>query len=144
MTVAAIAEVLGGQKALKRRVRSQDDLMGITRTGLPSSVITTLAEKLSMDRSELAKAVGIPKRTLLRRLSLRQPLSANESDRTVRLARLLAHAENTFGTMAQASRWLQVPNLALGGKKPFELLDTDAGVLEVDTILGRIDYGIFS
>jgi uncharacterized protein (DUF2384 family) len=32
----------------------------------------------------------------------------------------------------------------LGGTKPLELLDTDAGVEQVVDLLNRIDYGVYS
>jgi putative toxin-antitoxin system antitoxin component (TIGR02293 family) len=46
--------------------------------------------------------------------------------------------------MEKASRWLQTPNRALEGELPFNLLDTDAGVQSVETVLGRIAFGVYS
>ena len=144
MTVAAIAEVLGGKKVLKKRVGTPAQLMTLIREGLPADILPTIAAELSMDRSAVAKVVGISGRTLSRRLASRSRLSAEESDRMVRLARVLALANDTLGDRAKASSWLQTPNRALQGSTPFELLDTDAGVQSVETILGRIAYGIYS
>jgi len=62
----------------------------------------------------------------------------------VRIARVLAQADETLGNRANAARWLQTPNRALEDKPPFELLDTDEGVRAVETVLGRIDYGVYS
>jgi len=144
MTVAAIAEVLGGKKVLKKRVGTPAQLMTLIREGLPADILPSIAAELSMDRSAVAKVVGISGRTLSRRLASRSRLSAEESDRMVRLARVLALANDTLGDRTKASRWLQTPNRALQGSTPFELLDTDAGVQSVETILGRIAYGIYS
>jgi putative toxin-antitoxin system antitoxin component (TIGR02293 family) len=144
MTVAAIAEVLGGKKVLKKRVGTPAQLMTLIREGLPADILPSIAAELSMDRSAVAKVVGISGRTLSRRLASRSRLSAEESDRMVRLARVLALANDTLGDRAKASSWLQTPNRALQGSTPFELLDTDAGVQSVETILGRIAYGIYS
>jgi putative toxin-antitoxin system antitoxin component (TIGR02293 family) len=49
-----------------------------------------------------------------------------------------------FGERAKASRWLHNPNRALGGVSPLSLLDTDLGTREVEQILGRIEYGVYS
>ncbi|RSL16841.1 putative toxin-antitoxin system antitoxin component (TIGR02293 family) [Edaphobacter aggregans] len=144
MTVVAIAEVLGGKKVLKKRVGTPAQLMTLIREGLPADILPSIAAELSMDRSAVAKVVGISGRTLSRRLASRSRLSAEESDRMVRLARVLALANDTLGDRTKASRWLQTPNRALQGSTPFELLDTDAGVQSVETILGRIAYGIYS
>jgi antitoxin PrlF len=45
---------------------------------------------------------------------------------------------------AIAEGWFNRPNRALGGTKPLELLDTDAGVEQVVDLLNRIDYGVYS
>jgi putative toxin-antitoxin system antitoxin component (TIGR02293 family) len=144
MTAMAIAEVLGGPRKLKKKITSENDLIDATRKGFPIEVFSSLVKSWSFDKHELARAVGISARTLSRRISSHGRMSAHESDRAVRLAKVLAHAEDTFGERNRASQWLQVSNLALGGRRPFDLLDNDRGVELVDTILGRIDYGIYS
>jgi putative toxin-antitoxin system antitoxin component (TIGR02293 family) len=103
-----------------------------------------LADGLGMQRTRVAGILGISERTLSRRITSNSKLTAEESDRTVRLARVMANAEDTLGTMQKASRWLQTPNRALDGEAPFDLLDTDAGVQSVETVLGRIAYGVYS
>jgi putative toxin-antitoxin system antitoxin component (TIGR02293 family) len=97
-----------------------------------------------MDRAAVAKVAGISGRTLSRRIASHSRLSAEESDRMVRLARVLALANETLGDRLKVSRWLQTPNRVLQGNTPFELLDTDAGVQSVETVLGRIAYGVYS
>ncbi|MFC6645831.1 antitoxin Xre/MbcA/ParS toxin-binding domain-containing protein [Granulicella cerasi] len=144
MTASAIATVLGGRKILKRKVETDTDLRVITREGLPVGTLPFLAAGLSVERKTLAKVVGISDRTLSRRIANNSRLSSEESDRMMRLARVFAKAEDTLGSSAKASRWLQSPNLALGEEVPLDLLDTDAGAKTVETILLRIDYGVYS
>ena len=144
MTLAAITSVLGGRRALKRNVESDSQLVLLIREGLPVDTLTKIAHDLSIDRRKLARAVGISERTLSRRLATAARLTAEESDRTVRLARVVAMATETLGTSAKASSWLQNPNRALEGQVPLDLLDTETGVRAVETILGRIDYGLYS
>lgn len=67
-----------------------------------------------------------------------------ESDRTVRLARVYASAVGMISDADKAVEWLQMPNRALGGKRPIDQLDTDVGAREVEDILGRIAYGVYS
>ncbi len=144
MTVHAITEVLGGRKTLRRSVANSAELISITREGLPAEIVPSLATELPIDRASVARVVGISGRTLSRRIASNSRLSAEESDRTVRLARVLALAKNTLGDGDKASHWLKTPNRVLQGQTPFELLDTDAGVQSVETILGRIAYGVYS
>jgi putative toxin-antitoxin system antitoxin component (TIGR02293 family) len=144
MTVAAITDVLGGRKVLKRKVGFNTDLHVMTREGLPVKALLALAQEMSIELKALAKVVGISDRTLSRRLASGLRLTAEESDRTMRVARVFAQTKDTFGNATKATHWLQSRNRALGGDVPLELLDTDAGAQSVQTILYRIDYGIYS
>jgi putative toxin-antitoxin system antitoxin component (TIGR02293 family) len=144
MTIAAIAEVLGGKKILRKRIETSSDLAKATRAGLSVNSLDMLAEELSMQRIAVAKLLGISERTLSRRVTSNSRLTAAESDRIVRLARVLALAQETLGNREKASRWLQTSNRALEGDKPFDRLDTDIGVRSVEQVLGRIEYGLYS
>ncbi|MBS0562365.1 MAG: DUF2384 domain-containing protein, partial [Proteobacteria bacterium] len=69
-------------------------------------------------------------------------LTPEQSDRILRLARILAAAEETFGAQDKAARWLRRPTAPLGGEAPLDRLDTDQGAREVENLLGRIAHGI--
>ncbi|MBV8113587.1 MAG: DUF2384 domain-containing protein [Silvibacterium sp.] len=144
MTIAAIAEVLGGRKALRQKVETSSDLAKATRAGLSVDSLDTLAAELSIQRLAVAKLLGISERTLTRRATSSRRLTVAESDRVVRLARILALTRETLGSMEKASRWLQTPNRALEGDRPIDRLDTDIGVRSVEQVLGRIEYGLYS
>jgi putative toxin-antitoxin system antitoxin component (TIGR02293 family) len=62
----------------------------------------------------------------------------------MRFTRLLQKAEEVFGDMSAGRTWLMSPQRALGGAKPFDYASTEVGALEVDRLLGRIDYGVYS
>ena len=144
MTSAVIAEVLGGKKILGRSVKNFAELAELIRQGLPAGTLLVLGEKLDLKNSTLSKKLGIPQRTLTRRLSRHARLTAAESDRTVRLARVYATAVEMIGNADKAAQWLRTPNRALGGAFPIDHLDTDLGTREVENILGRIAYGVYS
>ncbi len=144
MQTAAIAEVLGGRKVLGKDVKRPDDLANLVRKGLPAGSLIALAAKLHLGNSDLSTRLGIPQRTLTRRLSQDSALTPAESDRTVRLARVYADAIEMIGDPDRAVEWLHTPNRALGGEKPLDQLDTDMGARLVEDILGRIAYGVYS
>jgi putative toxin-antitoxin system antitoxin component (TIGR02293 family) len=144
METAVIAEVLGGRKVLGKSMKKPDDLAQLVREGLPAGSITALAERLDLGNSALSRKLGIPQRTLTRRLSQRARLTSAESDRTVRMARVYAHAVEMIRDEKKAVEWLRTPNRALGGAKPVDQLDTDMGARMVEDILGRIAYGVYS
>jgi putative toxin-antitoxin system antitoxin component (TIGR02293 family) len=144
MTVSAIAELLGGRIALGKDIETTSELVELTREGLPADILNTMAGELAIQKVIVAKILGISERTLSRRIAVNALLTAEESDRMVRLARVLALAKETLGDMEKAGRWLQTSNRALEGDRPFDRLDTDAGVRSVEQVLGRIAYGVYS
>ncbi|HEY7390986.1 MAG TPA: antitoxin Xre/MbcA/ParS toxin-binding domain-containing protein [Bryobacteraceae bacterium] len=144
MELQAIADVLGGRKILGKTVREPEDLARLVRKGLPAISVTALAEKLHLGNRVIGQKLGIPQRTLTRRLSDASRLTPAESDRTVRMARVYANAVEMIGDREKATAWLETPNRALGGDRPLDLLDTDVGTRMVEDVLGRIAYGVYS
>ncbi|MDE2578139.1 MAG: DUF2384 domain-containing protein [Hyphomicrobiales bacterium] len=94
--------------------------------------------------AEEIEAVVVPARTLQRRLARGEKLTAEESDRAVRLARIADHAERVFGAQEKAGRWLRRPNAGFDGAPPFALLRSETGARKVEEALLRIDHGIFA
>lgn len=60
------------------------------------------------------------------------------------LPQVLASAIDTLGSAEKAWSWLRTPNIALDGERPLDLLDTAEGVFAVQTVLARIELGIYS
>jgi putative toxin-antitoxin system antitoxin component (TIGR02293 family) len=145
VSAAEVAAILGGTPVLKRKVTSELDLAELVRAGLPSSALDHVLETLAAVESQAAiyRVVGRA-RTLQRKRAAHVALSSDESDRLARLARLVARAEAALGTKDKARRWLVTPNRVLAGSTPLSLLDSDAGSLLVERVLGRVEHGIFS
>jgi putative toxin-antitoxin system antitoxin component (TIGR02293 family) len=139
-----IADALGGLPVLGRSLRQPEELAQAVREGLPADVVTALGQRLQLNQRELSRMLGIPARTLSRRKASAALLSAQESDRTVRVARVAAAAVTFLGDWERATGWLHAPNRALGGARPLDLLDTDPGAQMVEDVLGRIAYGVYS
>ncbi|MDQ3459226.1 MAG: MbcA/ParS/Xre antitoxin family protein [Deinococcota bacterium] len=49
-----------------------------------------------------------------------------------------------FDALESAADWLRSENLSLGGRTPLEYADTEIGAREVENLLGRIEYGVYS
>jgi putative toxin-antitoxin system antitoxin component (TIGR02293 family) len=144
MSISAIVEVLGGSKTFKHALRNSGDLATSIRAGLPATIITVLADRLTLHRTEVARSLGIPQRTLTRRLTRNARLTVDESDRAARMARIIALAEEVLGSKEKASSWLRSPNRALGGKLPIDEIGTDPGYRSVEEVLYAIAYGMYS
>ena len=125
-------------------MRKSGALAELVREGLPVKALFELAERLDLRQAEISEKIGIPQRTLTRRLAQHSRLTAAESDRAVRLAQVFSITAETLGNEEKAAAWLKTPNRALRGGRPLDQLDTDPGVREVESILGRIAYGVYS
>jgi putative toxin-antitoxin system antitoxin component (TIGR02293 family) len=92
---------------------------------------------------KLAPMLGISKATLHRRKNAGR-LDAAESDRVVRFARLLGRAAAVMESLENGRHWLASPQVGLGGAIPLEYAETEVGAREVEDLLGRIEYGVYS
>ncbi|HET8649205.1 MAG TPA: antitoxin Xre/MbcA/ParS toxin-binding domain-containing protein [Gemmatimonadales bacterium] len=141
MTASTVAAKLGGRTVLKRQVQSEIELARLVRAGLPVGALTHFLRWIAA--GELYPLVGSP-RTLQRKRASGTRLSPDESDRLARVARLLTRAEAALGSTDRGLHWLRRENRALGGARPLDLLDSDAGALAVERVLGRIEHGVYS
>ena len=134
------AAVVGGTSVVGGEIRSGMDLARAVRRGLPVGAAQHLLDSGRLTPAEMDKVV-LPRKTLANRRKI-GTLTSDQSDRLIRAARLLADAEETFGSTEKAGLWLRRPTKALGGERPLDLLDTEEGAREVETLLGRINHGI--
>jgi len=143
MTARDVAEKLGGNRVLRETLVSDLDLVDAIRRGLPTSSVDAVVKSGVITSSEVEYLV-IPRRTLAHRKQKKQRLTAEESDRLARIARVTTLAEETFGDAERAARWLRKPNRGLGGAVPLELLGTGEGAIVVQQALGQVAHGIFA
>jgi len=120
-------------------LRSDRDLERIVKERLPLYALHSFAGN-GLSEDEIYSFV-LPRRTLSHRKSRGELLTHEESDRAVRLARVISLAEEVFGEDAKAGRWLRKPKVRLSGRAPLELLRTDAGARLVEEMLLQLDYG---
>lgn len=135
-----VVKILG----VENKLDQPQTLTSIVREGLPPSSVDRIAEYYSLSKKQLSELLGISVRTLERHQKSNRPLSLVQSDRLLRYARIAARAEEVFEEVESAQNWLKRPNQALNGEIPLNLLDTEAGVEQVDDLLSRIEYGIYS
>jgi putative toxin-antitoxin system antitoxin component (TIGR02293 family) len=129
-----------GKKAIKREAAITIESV---REGLSIESLRKVAENLGIDERRLAEALNIPSRTFDRRLKV-GILRPTESDSLARVARLLDRATEIFGSVEKARGWMSTPLAAFGGETPLQRADTSVGAMQVDKLLGRIDYGVYS
>ena len=115
-------------------------LMAAVREGLPVTLVDDLLADGLLSATELDR-LAVSRKTLAHRRGLGR-LSPEQSDRLMRLLRVIAQARATFGAPDKAARWLRRPTRVLDGAAPLDLLDTDIGAQRAAQVLGWIDHGI--
>jgi putative toxin-antitoxin system antitoxin component (TIGR02293 family) len=130
---------LGGHQALGADATSEADLARIVHRGIRLVVLGPV-QKAGFSKPEIEHYI-IPARTWRHRKTKREPLSIEESDRVVRLTRIQALAEDVFGDVDKANRWLREGLGILDGKSPLEVTRTDAGARLIEQLLAKLDWG---
>ncbi len=145
LALKEITNALGGQKLLGRKVESQLDVADLVLAGLPSKSAFFLQNILTLGDDEYAQALGVSSKWLGRyRKTPKAHLDAHVSDRLYRIARLFKLAAEVLESDQAANEWLHQPQMALGERTPLELMRTEVGTKEVEELLYRIEYGLYS
>ncbi len=116
----------------------------MVHAGLPFAELQDLQACLAIPSERLAPILGISKATFHRRKGSAAKLPPQVSDRVLRYARLLGQARKVFNGPDAAKLWLNAPQVGLGGAVPMDYARTELGAREVENLLGRIEYGVYS
>ncbi len=139
---ASVAEIIGGGGGRGAQPPVQIVIESI-RAGLPIAELEQLRVSLNVPIEKLAPKLGMSPATLHRRKK-EGYLTQDESDRVFRYARLFGRAVEVMESQDAARRWLGSPQFGLGGAMPLDYAETEVGAREVEDLLGRIEYGVYS
>jgi len=131
------------RKPLHAKAKHPHELIRRIQKGLRFSELQALQNKIDIPLEQLAGKLSISRSTLQRRKTAGR-LSSDESGKVMRFSQLLEHATKVFGNVDRARGWLKHPQRGLGGAVPLDYAETEIGAREVDRLLGRIDYGVYS
>jgi putative toxin-antitoxin system antitoxin component (TIGR02293 family) len=129
------------ERLLDAPVRNGSDLADLAAGRVGVIVIDRLAEH-GLKADELSFI--IPRRTLTHRRQQNERLSTDESDKAIRLAKIVAQATAAFGNPEKAMRWLRIPQKKFSGKTALEMASTEHGARLVEEVLVQIDEGYFA
>ena len=128
----------------KGEVRETDRWHDRILAGLDFGAVDNIKTHASLTDAELARLLGMGEATLRRARGARSKLDPATSDRLYRLSKVVAVAEEALEGAGNAMQWLRRAQPALGGAVPLDLLVTQAGADEVETLLRRIDFGVYT
>jgi putative toxin-antitoxin system antitoxin component (TIGR02293 family) len=112
--------------------------------GLTFEAVERVKARASLTDAEVARLLGIGEATLRRARASGSALDAATSDRLYRLSKAIAIAEDVLEGPENAMSWLRRSQPGLAGCVPLELLVTQAGADQVETLLRRIDFGVYA
>jgi putative toxin-antitoxin system antitoxin component (TIGR02293 family) len=136
-----IAEVMGGRSVLGKVVGSIEELEEIVGEGLPKEALRITVRRVFAAPREANICLYriVPEATYKRRTG---KLRVVESERTERLARIIAAAEAVWDDQNDARKWLTTPHPELGDRAPIECALTELGARQVESLLDRLQYGL--
>ena len=135
-----IAEKLGGMHTLGRSVENLAELRHLVEEGLPLMSLEAVAGYLAANDVE---ATSIKYRIIPEAIpGQRTRLSLDQGERTERLARLAAIAEEVWEDAVLAREFLMSPQPRLSVERPIDLARTERGAREVEALLMKIEYAL--
>jgi putative toxin-antitoxin system antitoxin component (TIGR02293 family) len=131
-----VARILG----LRPNVRSVADIADAVESGLPKQSLERVVERSGIEGPARLKLMHrvVPAATYKRRTRLKLV----ESEKTERLARVIALAELLWDDETEAKRFLATPHAELGRRKPIEAALTELGARQVEDVVMRALYGL--
>lgn len=140
-----IAKILGGSKVFGISRWTSVSWMKQIEKGFPFLALEHIKETLDLKDDDLSQILEVSTKTTSRWRRQDIPrLPVPVSDRIYRFARLFALAEQVLEDKVAAREWLHDGQIGLGGRTPIDMMRTEAGAREVESLLVRIEHGVLS
>ncbi|GAB3660823.1 hypothetical protein GCM10028791_34930 [Echinicola sediminis] len=138
-----LIEVLG-KKYVRTKIESPYDFIYLASKGINAAIINNFRDYFNISREDTANMLNISSPTLYRWVKSSKSLEKNYSILLFELTDLFLYGQEVFDSKENFSKWLNLPNTALGGMEPLELLEVPGGISKVKDIIGRIEHGVYS
>ena len=139
-----VATLLGGKDVLGVTVKTEFDLIELSNAGLKRESLDALISFLGVPKKHFVEGVlDLSVKTIERK----QPddrLGRHTSSHIIEIAKVVEHAVAVFEDEDKVRDWLITPNRSMNGMRPLELFHLPTGLGLVDTVLGRIEEGVYS
>lgn len=131
--------VYGASSSFSKGLRSMNDLRRSVEKGLPKEALRDAVEQ-AVEPHEVQALMYrlVPRGTLSRR----KRLSAEESAKVERLARVVATAQYVLEDDVAAKRFMSAPHRLLDGARPADIIDTEIGARQIEDLLWQAHYGV--
>lgn len=141
-----IAHLLNPKKAkivTKSTASGDFAILSMIKTGVSKEALLKVGKEMGLTLDDLCQLMHISPRTVQRK-SKQEALGPEVSERVIELATVLIKGQEVLGSKDAVKQWIRDEILALGHKRPIDLLDSSFGVRMVLDVLSRIEHGIYS
>jgi putative toxin-antitoxin system antitoxin component (TIGR02293 family) len=125
----------------------------MVKQGLPADYIDRLAKSMAMPKERLMRGLGISPATVNRKAREAKPLSTEDSERILGVARMIGQVEvmvqesgdpEGFNAAEWLADWLERYVGALGGRQPMSFMDTAEGQAIISNLLAIMQSGAYA
>ncbi len=121
---------------------SKMDRLSLIREGLSYESIEVISDKSNLPIKQILHLLDLPQTTYNKKKRDKDLLSGRDTEIVLVLTELLDFGLKVFNSEKEKfQRWLQKPNISLGGAPPESLFDSLTGIQEVRNSLNRLEYG---
>lgn len=133
-----------GKRYVKAEIESPYDFIHIASKGLNANIIKNFRLHFNIPLQATAQMLSVSEPTIYRWTRTNKQLERNISVKLFEVADLFLYGSEIFGSKENFFKWLNLPNTALGGMEPQELIEIPGGVSKVRDLIGRIEHGVYS
>ena len=119
-------------------------LISSVREGVKYGLFQSIAEKSPFSPTEWSNFLHLSERTFQRYKKDRRTFDPLHSEKILEITLVYNKGVEVFGDKANFDAWLSAKNVALGGIKPKELLDSTFGIGLLKDELTRIEHGVLA
>lgn len=125
----------------------------IIKQRVPAKFVVVISVSMKVSKEMLYVTLNLARATIDRKVSKKELLDQDESERVLAMTRLVGQADSIvrdsgtaegFSAAEWVAAWLQRPHPALGGRRPGELMDTADGRELVTDLLARQQSGAYT
>ena len=138
-----VAPMLSPQATAPEFLMTNFEKAKLAGEGISKVSFENFKQRSGLDYNQLSYLLSVSRNTLINKKGT-DTFDISISEKLIGLACVFTHGFDVFGSEEVFRRWLHRPVRALGGVTPYSFLPTQYGREEVNNILGRIEWGVYS
>lgn len=119
-------------------------LINAVKQGINFSFFERLAKNIPFTIREWSSFLHLSERSLQRYKKDKGTFNSTSSEKIIEIIMLNKYGKDVFGDQENFNIWLLTKNVALGGIKPKELLDSSFGIQILKDELTCIEHGVLA